>query len=400
VLGKPLLPDLQSLALWALWSLGAHWVQVQFFRQTLGERIWGIQRTEDLGTLEVRLNLMRAFSNLIITLTLFTSTLVLFFVLAAQHPMLQRIQVTLLEAIEPKSTVKTGFEALPLYYTFGLFPTQTDGEPVLYDLPYAKGPPHRFPPEVILTLPASGNRIIVEGPRTPRQLQGARAKIRSCLTSENLRVRFSWSCLQLRKSLFSEVTLNMLPGGQTPRHWEARWVEVGSQVEDSETRAVGLEIRAQSSAGELRRMLLITPEGHQQSLSLDLRNPPKHFYKDATTFETILRSLIINARLEPQLAWLKEFSAKTQPKPSSTLPEIQASIAKATIQPANFEHYFKLATASLSLLRAQTKNPVVSAALAHAQPQALAALRYMKDIAPSDVRTKRLEQEVLDMKTF
>ncbi|MBU6375252.1 MAG: hypothetical protein KGQ59_04600 [Bdellovibrionales bacterium] len=397
VLAQPLIPSLKTLLLWMAWSLVFSFGAVLAFGQTFGQRLWGIQRNEQ-GTLEVRSNAGKNIGNLLVTTFLIIVSALTTLFLIEYHPMLQRFKLDILEPYRPAET-ELNFSTLPMYYTLGAFPHLIEGQPVTYQLPYGKGPPDHFPPEILMSLPPSGNRLVISGPRTPKMFRGRRSKIRQCLLTEDFATRFSIRCLRLRHSIFPILTENMIPEGTPARDWSARWIEVGSRVEDSETRAVGVEISATTPDSTIHRMVLLTPEGSQQNFTLKIRTLTKTPQKDFEVFEKIVRSLEVSSRLEPQLEWLRAQTKDSASPLSSSAESIAKIIAKTTIQPGNPENYFQLSESSLSILKQSAKTPA-NTALASAQPQALAALKYLKDVAPSDPRIKTLEQKMLGIQGF
>lgn len=420
VLGAPPIPDAPVFAAWAAWAVGIHWLQRLLRGQTLGEQLWGLKSVARAPGEATRLAAQSA-SQASFRLRA-ASGLALSLVIAGQmvsktlefHPMLREAQVVQIPAFSPAAS-DPHWSVLPFYLAVGAFPKSWNESPVWYQLPYAKGPPERFPARVVLRLAQSDARITLEGPRTPEALRGRRDWVRACLTDPRLSVRLAAQCLGLRRELLLRHSREMRPGGHRPQSWGLYWFEVDNPQLAEESRAMGVYLKAQEAEqgeAEIHRFILLASDGQAQTITLEMRSGEMKSSSPALAPEMqmmfqVLGSLSLHPTLAGSRSWadrrlsetkLAEIMRRSEIGPLGELAALL--VAKTTVSPRSPEAFYHLAGVSLLLLKKSAKTPAAELVSAVAKPQVLAASRYFADVAPDDPRNRALEQMVLEMKQF
>jgi len=338
-----------------------------------------------------------------------------------QHPYYKEAGTIDIERFAPDQ-IKPGedgnWNALPFYYALGLWPRLVDGEPVIYTVPYRKGPPNQFADQVHVRLQSPGARLIIEGPKTPSGGY-ARELTRNCIQDKGR----SSECAKLRRDVLSRhlrEAKKRLSIFDWP-DWELSWFEVNnSSLADAE-RPQGIYIRSESSDWIHERYVLINSRGRHQTLVLIRRNTD-----ESNRFSSLMRNTVASLRVFNSLAenrvWINnELSETLVSKMNHTgnpfhdlRPLIDATsrlIAKITVEPKEFEAFFHLGgTAYLisDYVRSADKKKFPDNNIwkafnlwstewnAVSRPLIRAAYFYSKDVKPSESRLPSLEKLWID----
>lgn len=355
-----------------------------------------------------------------------------------KQPLWARADLLKLEVFLPDMKSRR-WEVLPFFYTLGAWPRAYGGKPILYSLPYEKGPPSRFVGHLTARWESPGTQVTFEGPKTPKSAmayaQGERTPrdlIRECLLEAN----HSWNCLQIREATLQrhlsdvQQRLTGSAGGDTAlaMNWSLRWFTVRNPAIPPSEQAQGIYISAVSSEtgpGRARgpargeeRYVLITENGTHQAISLTFPEPQSPAAIEARAiFVQAIRSLRASDDLGPGRAWADSQLGSIQlggrlaavlggapPRSDAEtagvieqLAQAQALLlAKISVQPSVYDSYFLLGSTAHSLSRlsrlgasaGQLEGLELAAA---SKPMILSAYRYAQDLAPHDARTTRLQ---------
>jgi hypothetical protein len=330
----------------------------------------------------------------------------------SSNPVLAQATEWKLEPYLPSTPeARESWDVTPFFYAIGAWPKSFKGQPVLYSLPYAKGPPTQFVGRIIARWEAPMTELVIEGPKTPIEIQKAGTidadRIRECLTAPAI-TELAGPCREIREQALGRHVREM--GAVHPSHWTLKWFEVQNTALPSELRPRGFYLRADGPTRSEERYVLVTGRGSHQAFILD-RPSDRSGELARMTLEQAIRSQRISPALGEGRAWvdrqlastkLGELSKDRQDEEQfvSRLSEIQLLLlSKISVDPKTFDSYFHLGGTALMLARyaASHGNPDWSAV---ARPLAQSAYLYARDIAPGDPRTSTLQGIWLDAKKY
>lgn len=297
---KPLLLLTLGPALWLLLTLTLKWSPLPTFRNLfLLMAVWG-----STAFALVRFIFPRA------ALTPF----LMFGALAAlgalstgllQSPYFARVQRLNLEPFVP---TEADWSRTSFYYAMGSIPTRFEGAPVFYGLPYAKGPPEKFPEEIIARWKMPKIRLIIEGPKTPASKVPPR-RFRDCMASG-----FSPSCFSLKEDLIRRHVVEVKERF-APDAWTLQWFEIKHPALSTLDTPKGLYLRAQKGSGERaaieERYVLLTALGAHQSFILE-RDASSDGERASELVRQMVRALRITDSLAPGKRQVAESLAQTE----------------------------------------------------------------------------------------
>jgi hypothetical protein len=336
----------------------------------------------------------------------------------ARHPLL--VPATEL-SLEPSLPIRQGAEGisaenwrvLPFFYTLGSWPVAYDGRPVLYSIPYEKGPPRHFVGRVHAKWGDSlKTRLTLEGPKTP-QGAGSREEIHSCVAGSRAGTA---PCLFTRDRTLSRHGREMQ--GLKPARWEIKWFRVENAALGSESETQGVFLRAESQAHGQDRYLLINSSGVQQAIYLEY--PMEEAARARGVLETAIRSLRSASQVTEGRLWIDKELSNVRMDPSERdkmsarrLTNLQSLlVAKLSVDPSVFDAYFHLAgTAILMLRRGAGTAPAVSEEAAtldwlrqssYTQRQLIGSLRlFARDLeAAGQAGTEERKARIRELEAF
>jgi len=369
----------------------------QFFKCGLGKKLW---------FMSTQTGLIATGGLLLIDLV--SADLTLF-----KHPALSSLPVLELTPLAPTRSAEAAQEwiTLPFYYAFGAWPKKFAGNPVFYELPYAKGPPTLFIGKVIARWHMPDIRLVIEGPKSPEP-RFSRADLKNCLTAH------VWSCIGLRR-LALRRTLESL-SYELADEKSMQWIEVRDpKVSGSiEQNPAGLLIRLHRGSEWITRWILITENGSHQAITL-YDHGGSEGEAARVLAENTIRTLRVTDHLSAtqSLAALKiselDLKSAIESKKKASdwlmgLAEIQATLlARVTVDPKDLNAYYHLGGSSLVFLKkieatrkeliektgnAEQVNWLVNDWSAAIKPMVETAARYATDVAPESLKTRQLAE--------
>lgn len=352
-------------------------------------------------------------------------------------PFFQKAELESLDCEIPVNN--NGFEILPLFYAQSILPStftslgQSFGTSEhVFTLPYKKGPPTYFIPEVSIELsPEPLPRLVVTGPKTRSSLSSG--EIKSCLTGS-----FFERCPVARNEFFIAHLAEYLadhPGAS----WQVKWFEVSrkggttpgttpggapgtSPGGNNDDLPRGFTIIFDSPREVAAHWVLLLPQNSQQSFTLTI-NPERR----AEGLEWI-RKLIARTQTLPALTpgsfYINEAIARIDLKNIENQQDAQLAfrqlsrvqsllISKISVDGKNLDAYYHLGgTAFLTLKLAHqslTRSTHVLAPQASefiermrkaANVNLHSAVKYARDIRPTDPKTVLLENLLKQSQTL
>lgn len=404
-------PSLPAKDAWILLGVCAAMLALQLktLGGTLGQRLWNLRWREgwirssgslDFGSLLTRA-LISLAATLIIALTLGLSTL--------RHPTISRLKVVSLPAFRPSGPNANEWLNLPFFYAMGAWPKRFELKPILYSLPYEKGPPDRFLGRIVVRMKSPDIRLEIEGPKTPLRSSGLTwnaTSLRACFTDS------VFQCPRARDATL-ERHLGEIRAARLKIR-DVRWFEIENPGLTEDARPRGLWIRS-SGDYEQDRFVLITANGTHQTLIL--RTPKSESGELARTrLQQIVGSLQLVEQLLPGRALINHVLENTRLNDVSREPDAEtvvenlssvqaALLAKLSVSPADIDAYYHLGGTALMLAQQASQRSTRTTSVATNVPllflnEAVAVQKnildnvrqYAKDVGPNDEKTKRLER--------
>jgi hypothetical protein len=335
-------------------------------------------------------------TGILLTLTAFAGAVWMAREALWKHPLLIRAGELRLPPFAPPQG--DAWTVIPLFYTLGAWPARFEGRPVLYSLPYEKGPPDRFVGRIIARWEAPDVQVTIEGPKTPDGAPEA-DRLRDCVTAPWDRGQGLVSCLRARERALMRHVQGIREIG--PRDWDMRWFEVDNPSLEAGERPRGVYLAGWNATRAQERYILMTSRGTYQAFIVDR---PRTSRGDAAheIAEQAIRSLRLTDDLAPGRLWvdreLGSIRLDTLEQTADTetfvgaLSRVQALLlAKISVDPRTYDSYFHLGGTAMLLARHSLKNGV-SEWSATAAPMAQSVSRYARDLAPADPRTRQLEE--------
>jgi hypothetical protein len=336
-----------------------------------------------------------------------------------QHPALLPVEEIRWDPLIPdqSSGAKEQWLTLPAYFTLGAWPRMFQGQPVLFSLPYEKGPPLRFLGHLVARWKMPDATMTWEGPKSPENRE-SRVEWRSCFTGS--RLHCGWM-----KQAFLERHLKDMkwkPGQLTKIFWFEVQDPAGKAIEQA---PAGLWIEMHSSDATRSRAVLITEGGSQQVAELKDRGE-RTGEEARQLFQQMIRTLRLSDELKSGRALsslrVSEVSLKSVATLSrskdwvSSLSAIQATLmSRLTVEPKDLEAYYHLAGSGLVFLRkiSETRKALLAQGAsedamglllaewaAAVRPTIQAAARYAEDVAPGSPRAKAVNDLWLEAQKF
>ncbi len=386
------------------------------FGRTLGQHVWGLARRPAADTLTAGLwTRLRAplrqrinpsgplvFIATFLTLTAVSLSTLIATITASSHPLLRSDPPLALAPFDPAaaeldSSPGTDWTVLPFFYSIGAWPRAYAGKPILFELPYEKGPPQRFVGRITARWQMPDTRVTIEGPKTP--VQASAARIRECFQPRAALFKLlDLGCLRLRERILGRHLREAMSA--RPSDWDVRWFRVENPALPEGEQPSGILITAAGLDQAQERFILVNGNGTQQALILD-RPATDAGLAARKLLEQIVRTLRVSTELGTGRMWidrrLTEVQLDNLEKQTDSnafiarITDIQSTLlAKISVDPKMFDSYYHLGGTALLLLRhaVKTRNPDWSAS---ARPMLQAAYAYAMDVSPSDTRTQRLQ---------
>ncbi len=321
-----------------------------------------------------------------------------------RHPAWSEAGFRSLEPSFPTAAEQRDWIVAPFFYAIGAWPRVFAGQPVLYSLPYEKGPPKHFVGHIVARWEMPETRLSLEGPWSPPE-RPEPSLVRDCLTEgwiSRLKTCLSVRTQTLRKHLEEMSALR-------PTHWRLEWFEVESPSIPPEERARGFLIEASNATHAQARYVLVNAKGVQQAIVLDSAPGRTRSAQARELLDRTIRSLRVGLEIFPGRAWadreLEGIRIAELSKPGraeeflSRYAEVQTLLlSKVSVDPKSFDAFFHLGGTAILLSRFAKKNrdPELSAI---AKPLLRNAFRYAQDLAPNDPRTAQLETLWLEVRS-
>ncbi len=402
--------------LWVLAVFGSLWiVQYGIFKGTLGQWIWRLRFLDERKQRprfplhnarlhqHVRLDGLKLLSARALTLAIVLAALGSAVHNLQRHPLLMSAEIWELSPHVPDPS-DANWGIIPYFYTMGAWPKSFEGNPILYSLPYEKGPPTRFIGHIIAHWDRPDTRVTIEGPLTTT-LENPYS-IRECVTGSRLKT-LSPRCLKLREMVLERHLAEMRQ--LDPSSWTLKWFEIKNLALPAHESPIGVYLSASSEKRAQERFVFINARGVNQTFVLDFpHNRRGELARE--TFHKALRSQKLSIELNSGRAWIDRRLAGTRlgdldqltgsDEFVPRLAEVHALLlSKISVEPKTFDAYYHLAGTSLMLAKhAYKRNNSDWTAIA--KPMVLSSYRYAQDIAPKDQRTTQIESIWLDAKKY
>lgn len=433
--GAPPLFRTDLFAGWLAASALLVFLQLWLLRGTLGARLWGLHLVDGSGKprhsllalIEIARGRLHARVRRKPTPAIRSASIVAAVALASlaghltlevlRHPAAS-VSSRPLEfgAFAPPVSDERDWIALPFFYTMGAWPNRFAGMPVLYTLPYAKGPPERFAGHVIGRIRMPDILLIIEGPKTPASGLDA-GLMHACLTSRS----DESECLRARHAALERHIGEMR--ALRPESWSTGWFEVRNPALPPEETPRGIRISASNGRFTEDRYILITANGSHQAIII---RAPENAEGEAARkmIEQSVSSLRVQSELGPGRALINHRLARTQMQDLrgiedtiqffSKLAEIQAMlVSKISVDPREHATYYHLGGTALMLIQnaAQLrtrKTQVLSSDVAFlldewtaaAKPLIHTAYQYARDVDAENPNTSRLQNLWIESQKF
>ncbi len=413
------IPGAFQLSLLPLISILLSALQIQLLGGTVGQLLWRLKwldaEKKQAGFLDV-LRGARLYETEVLGGVARALTMVVTFLtvsgsgwmteeIVGRHPMLIHAPVWRLEAYvpSPEKTAAESWVIRSFYYSLGGWPSRFGTEPVLYSVPYEKGPPQQFLGRFIARWDMPNITATFEGPKTPTT--GAKSEglsidpalVQICLQSQWERAAdlqqgeppSFMECMRIRESTLARHIREMR--AVHPVEWELKWFEVDNTSLSPAERPRGFYISAGGPTSVQERYVFITPKGAHQAFILN-RDRSERGEAASELFREAIRSQRVSPALDSGRAWADRELSETQmggldqvadpAEFGARISGIQSLlISKITVEPKNFDAYFHLGGTSFLLLQraVKLKNHGWSAI---ARPNLQAALKYAEDLSP------------------
>ena len=331
------------------------------------------------------------------------------FLLFQEHPLTRSVRLMDIPRYSvSESPNPTEWKTLPFYYALVPLPNRFDGDPVLFALPYEKGPPKDFLGKVIARWKLPDIRLVIEGPKTPERT-APQEELRHCLLSGIL------ECWTLREHALKRHLDELRDFGAT--RWELSWFEVKNPLLPASERPQGIYFAGWDRGRDRvqERWILINKQGRHQTFILE-----RDLQASGELASSLMRQSIGGMQLLGDLAAPRAFVAglienvnlatlegeQDAWRLAIQLAEVQAILlSKITVDPKEIQPFLHLAGTSLYLLKQSLRtrksppagmSPIKLGLLeewtAALKPLIHSCLRYAQDIDPKDANTLRIEQ--------
>lgn len=412
-------PRSKNIALFAVFIVLAWLIQQLIWGGTLGHLIWRLRLIDPQSKKPIRdprrvfdsqlvqsaaLGLTGASTGIFLSVILMTGSFWVARDVFWKHPLLLTATSAELKPFVPETSPSSQWSVIPFFYSIGAWPKNYFGKPVLFSLPYEKGPPTHFIGHIIARWEMPDIKLTIEGPNTPDP-DLVPDILRACLLT-------SWdtsvTCLKKReRALLKHI--QEIRSAVGAKDWVVQWFEISNPSSPSGERPQGIYLSGQNANKAQDRYIFINSKGTQQAFILDRPLTPEG-QRAKEIFEQSVRSQLMFSDLNAGRAWVDRQLAQTQldelknmagnetfiPK----LAEIEALlISKISVDPKTYDSYYHLGGLSFLLARHALKSRNLEwSAIAH--PMVLSSYKYAYDIDPKDPRTNQLKSIWQDTKKF
>lgn len=373
------------VGIWALCRL--------LFQQSVGEWAWGLKAppSKKIGfKLSRHCYRMGRWQGAVIILTIlgFFNAVWIPKQIYQKHPLWKSADEIFLGSSVPDLSVGERWEAkavegeekwivIPYFYSLGAWPRTYRGNPVFYNLPYAKGPPTRFLERVTARWSGSEVQVVFEGPKTPAALLAEginRSQVQHCLLHTSGFWGYSSqgvNCAFLRQTVLERHLhdLSQWMGSIPKEYFILQWFRVNNPGIPEAEQTQGFVIKALTESKAVIRYVLLTPNNTHQSVTLYIL-ANQETINEFQYAEALLKKAIGTLRVSDDLAagknWAdREIHVLAQENPARykdspdflyKLAEIQmALLGKLSVSPADTEAYFHLANMTLQQIKSSKK---------------------------------------------
>ena len=382
---------------------------------SLGRLFWGLHSSKTCILQRIRLKSSSVTLYVVLTLLLTFGTISTTTHIIIQHPLLAPGgTVRLAPYLPPQSgPEQNDWITIPLFYSIGAWPLRFQKQPIFFSLPYEKGPPTRFVGHIIAHWADAEIVLTFEGPKTPPHNDPIQP-IKRCFTQDWSSFNHLSNCLYVREMILDRHFEAL--GAFQKTHWQIHWFEVDNQAIPATERPQGIYLLAESETKIQERYILINKKGIHQTIILDrTTSSTSQFASDL--LQKAIGTLRITDELNTGRAWinrqLTEINLRQMEQSDSTnnifhLIEIQALLlAKISVDPKDHDAFYHLGgNASLlgkkirelpSLIQnnnnelLETLNPLLAEWIPIIKPMIHSSYLYLKDIAPENPQTIRLQ---------
>ncbi len=399
-------------------------IQIKAIGGSIGQRVWGLEKSKKLIHLfkapQIRFDQARSH-HLLGWLSMIFSifiTIAIFKISFFGHPLFYEASELHLSYFIPKKEAQKYWVTLPFFYTLGAWPknfsTTIDLErnrPVLYTIPYEKGPPKNFAGKIIARWELPDILITIEGPKTPLSLNDL-GQYKSCILDfKKLPLPLMVQCAKIREKVLHRHLSELAK--VNPVKYKIQWVEIANPHIQPAEWVRGIFLTGIGKRYSQDRMILITPNGAHQTFIL---NRPSNERGELALklFKQTLGTMRVSSKLRygralvnRKLSQAKIKSLKPTEDPydfMDRLSEIQALLlAKISVDPKNFEAYYHLGGTSYLMFQETIKlrnterfqsdlklAQRINDWTACVKPMIQSAYLFAKDIAPNHPNTSRL----------
>lgn len=380
-------------------------LQKKLLRRTPGLLFWGIALKRDGAFVLSSSGLASALFASILTLAAWSAPAWLALELVEKDALWSAAGMRRISPAPTERSLRLSF-----FYTIADWPTYFDKHPVFFSLPYKKGPPDRFVDEIVARWKIPDLRVTIEGPKTPAEdgARHGRETIRRCLLAPALTT--STECIALREQILGRHLREIQETvGSEPS--SLQWFEADRVATEGGEPAQGFYLSASGPLGERsqERYVLIGADGIHQTFVLDHAGGPSSERAHAL-LEGVIGGMEVFTKLAPGRLWSERTLAEAatgagRPTVEGVAREQAALVARVSVEPKDFDAYFKLGESAMRLTRILARNSGGARRDAESasalQPRLVHnAYRFAKDVAPRDPRTKKLEHFWYESKKY
>jgi hypothetical protein len=316
------------------------------------------------------------------------------------HPVFQAAHWIQIPRFEPSPQSPDRWTRMTLFTLRAQIPKLLSQERYWVFLPYSKGPPARYPSQILVRSIDSEDHLAIFAPRTLEKSADDAFDWKPCLLS-------NWSvlnsrCRRWRRALVERHARDFDFGSERPIRWQLQGFDA------PEARGIGISAVSESEAQE--RWIDLSDDGkervfHWRSRAavtpLAATPAPEGEVLDSQT-PWAPRASPLHPVLVAVLGSLEELSQQQNPIGSNPpAPEAQERWSQLVSQigqrPAPSEPYAELAQLALEILEQSQHEPGSETLRWLIRAQADSARRYLKDLRPGDPLPEQIETRIREI---
>lgn len=284
-------------------------------------------------------------------------------------------------APEPKDP---NWNVLAFFYATGTWPKTYQGHPVIYSLPYEKGPPERFVGKIQMFWELPGAKLSLLGPLTLKEPKDVET-LKACFTRK-------WKCISLRREMMDRQLKGFFEKADLKK---AAWFTVENEALPQGAQPQGLYFSGlgKNEKTWVEAYFLINSKMALQGIVLERTYDQKGIEASETLQKVVGSQRMVDDLLAPR-TWVNAQISKIRLTEKSTTDEmIQAQaylLSKVSVDPKNFESFYHLGGLSMTLFnRAKSTHEIELTSTS--KQTILSTYQFGEDVNPKHPKLKELE---------